>query len=58
MTTIKDELISFVLSQAVRVVPGIPKAPVQLATTGISNHAMVLTALGKGTCCLEKFSPA
>lgn len=55
-TPVKDELISFVLSQAVRVVPGVPKTPVRLATPGsksISNRAMVLAALGKGTCRIK-----
>lgn len=55
-TPVKDELITFVLSHAVRVVPGIPKTPVRLATPGsksLSNRAMVLAALGKGTCRIK-----
>lgn len=55
-TPVNDGLISFVLSHAVRVIPGIPKAPVRLATPGsksISNRAMVLAALGTGTCRIK-----
>ncbi|KAF8316173.1 Pentafunctional AroM protein [Clavulina sp. PMI_390] len=55
-TAVKDEVISFVLSSAVRVIPSIPKGPVKLATPGsksISNRAMVLAALGSGTCRLK-----
>lgn len=55
-TTVKDEFIRLVLSQAVRIIPGIPKSPVVMATPGsksISNRAMVLAALGKGVCRLK-----
>lgn len=55
-TGVKDEFIRLVLSQAVRVIPGIPKSPVVMATPGsksISNRAMVLAALGNGTCRIK-----
>ena len=55
-TGVHDDVIRRVLSQAVRVVPGAPKAPVRMATPGsksISNRAMVLAALAKGTCRIK-----
>ena len=56
-TVVKDEIISKTLSVAVRVVPGLSaKNSVKLSTPGsksISNRALVLAALGKGTCRLK-----
>ncbi|KAF8901182.1 Shikimate dehydrogenase [Gymnopilus junonius] len=56
-TVIKDAVIAKTLSEAARVVPGIPtKNPVKMATPGsksISNRVLVLAALGKGTCRLK-----
>lgn len=58
-TVVKDEVIARTLSDAVKVVPspGGPKNnPVRLATPGsksISNRALLLAALGKGTCRLR-----
>ncbi|KDQ16656.1 hypothetical protein BOTBODRAFT_156573 [Botryobasidium botryosum FD-172 SS1] len=55
-TGVADDVIRKTLSSAVRVVPGIPsKNPVTMATPGsksISNRALVLAALAKGTCRL------
>ncbi|GAA5922264.1 hypothetical protein JCM1841_001387 [Sporobolomyces salmonicolor] len=55
-TGVPDEIIARVLSPAVRVLPGPPKVQhFKLATPGsksISNRALVLAALGKGTCKL------
>lgn len=55
-TGVPDEIISRVLSPAVRVFPGPPTVDhFKLATPGsksISNRALVLAALGKGTCKL------
>ena len=56
-TVVKDAVIAKTLAEAVRVVPGVPsKNPVKMATPGsksISNRALVLAALGKGTCRLK-----
>lgn len=56
-TVVKDDVIAKTLSEAARVVPGIPsKDPVKMATPGsksISNRALVLAALGQGTCRLK-----
>ena len=56
-TVVKDELITKTLSEAARVIPGIPSYnPVVMSTPGsksISNRALVLAALGKGTCRLK-----
>jgi len=55
-TGVPDEIIGRVLSPAVRVFPGPPSVEhFKLATPGsksISNRALVLAALGKGTCKL------
>ena len=56
-TGVADSIISKTLSEACKVVPGIPThSPVQLATPGsksISNRALLLAALGTGTCRLK-----
>lgn len=56
-TVVQDNIIAKTLSEAVKIVPGIPsKHPVTMATPGsksISNRALVLAALGKGTCRLK-----
>ncbi|QRV93394.1 hypothetical protein RhiJN_21412 [Ceratobasidium sp. AG-Ba] len=56
-TGVKDEVIRRVLAEAVRVIPGIPRnTPVRMSTPGsksISNRALVLAALGNGTCRLR-----
>lgn len=56
-TVVADDIIAKVLSQAAKVVPGTPsKHPIRMATPGsksISNRALVLAALGKGTCRLK-----
>ncbi|KAF8625672.1 hypothetical protein AX15_005251 [Amanita polypyramis BW_CC] len=56
-TVIPDIKITKVLSDAVRVVSGTPSYhPVKMATPGsksISNRALVLAALGKGSCRLK-----
>ncbi|EPS94332.1 hypothetical protein FOMPIDRAFT_67286 [Fomitopsis schrenkii] len=56
-TGVADSVIAKTLSEAVRVVAGIPtKSPVAMATPGsksISNRALLLAALGKGTCRLR-----
>ncbi|KAH8677261.1 dehydroquinase class 1 [Xylariales sp. PMI_506] len=53
-TVVDDKAIRFVLSPATRVEPGVPKGlNVQVTPPGsksISNRALVLAALGKGTC--------
>lgn len=53
-TGVQDDVIARVLAPAVRVHPGPPtKATFELATPGsksISNRALVLAALGNGTC--------
>ncbi|GAA5994414.1 pentafunctional protein ARO1p [Rhodotorula paludigena] len=55
-TGVQDEVIARVLAPAVRVYPGPPSnATFELATPGsksISNRALVLAALGNGTCKL------
>ncbi|EUC60327.1 pentafunctional aromatic protein, partial [Rhizoctonia solani AG-3 Rhs1AP] len=56
-TGVKDEVIRRVLAEACRVIPGIPRGnPVRMSTPGsksISNRALVLAALGNGTCRLR-----
>jgi pentafunctional AROM polypeptide len=56
-TVIPDAQITKVLAGAVRPVSGIPSNhPVKMATPGsksISNRALVLAALGRGTCRLK-----
>ncbi|KAF9451572.1 Shikimate dehydrogenase [Macrolepiota fuliginosa MF-IS2] len=56
-TVVKDALISKTLSEAAKVIPGTPlHHPVVMSTPGsksISNRALVLAALGKGTCRLR-----
>jgi pentafunctional AROM polypeptide len=56
-TGVSDDAIAKTLSDAVRVVAGVPtKHPVRMATPGsksISNRALVLAALGNGTCRLK-----
>jgi pentafunctional AROM polypeptide len=53
-TVVADEVIRKVLCEAATVIPGVPtKSPVTMATPGsksISNRALVLAALGSGTC--------
>ncbi|KAH7926602.1 Pentafunctional AroM protein [Leucogyrophana mollusca] len=56
-TAVADNLIAKTLSEAAKVIPGTPtKNPVHMATPGsksISNRALVLAALAKGTCRLK-----
>ncbi|KAJ7768294.1 Shikimate dehydrogenase [Mycena metata] len=56
-TVIRDAVIAKTLSDAAKVVAGIPtNHPVKMATPGsksISNRALVLAALAKGTCRLK-----
>ena len=56
-TIVEDATIAKVLSEAARVVPGFPsKSPIRMATPGsksISNRALLLAALGQGTCRLK-----
>ncbi|KAH7912894.1 EPSP synthase-domain-containing protein [Hygrophoropsis aurantiaca] len=56
-TAVADNLIAKTLSEAAKVIPGIPtKNPIRMATPGsksISNRALVLAALAKGTCRLK-----
>lgn len=56
-TNVSDTIISKVLSESVKVIPGVPsKSPIRMATPGsksISNRALLLAALGKGTCRLK-----
>jgi pentafunctional AROM polypeptide len=56
-TVVADEKIAKTLSDAVKVIAGVPhKDPVRMATPGsksISNRALILAALGKGTCRLK-----
>ncbi|GLB40993.1 putative the AROM polypeptide catalyzes 5 consecutive enzymatic reactions in prechorismate polyaromatic amino acid biosynthesis [Lyophyllum shimeji] len=56
-TVVPDSAIAKTLSEAAKVIPGAPKHdPVQMSTPGsksISNRALVLAALGKGTCRLK-----
>ncbi|BEJ12084.1 hypothetical protein CspHIS471_0205440 [Cutaneotrichosporon sp. HIS471] len=56
-TVVPDVIIRKVLAEAVVVKAGVPtKSPVTMATPGsksISNRALVLAALGKGTCRIK-----
>lgn len=56
-TVVADDVITKVLSDAVRVVPGLPaRHPIRMATPGsksITNRALILAALGKGVCRLK-----
>lgn len=56
-TVVPDSIIAKTLSEAAKVVSGVPTHnPVKMATPGsksISNRALVLAALGKGTCRLR-----
>jgi len=56
-TAIADPIIVKILSDACKVIPGIPTHdPVRMATPGsksISNRALLLAALGSGTCRLK-----
>ncbi|KAL0064537.1 hypothetical protein AAF712_008482 [Marasmius tenuissimus] len=56
-TGVPDSIITNVLAEAVTVIPGIPTHhPVTMVTPGsksISNRALVLAALAKGTCKLR-----
>ncbi|KAF7795466.1 hypothetical protein EIP86_006627 [Pleurotus ostreatoroseus] len=56
-TVVEDAVIAKVLSEAAKVIPGIPsKSPIRMATPGsksISNRALLLAALGRGTCRLK-----
>ncbi|THH32189.1 hypothetical protein EUX98_g1984 [Antrodiella citrinella] len=56
-TDVADAVIAKVLSEAVKVVAGIPRnSPIHMATPGsksLSNRALLLAALGKGTCRLR-----
>lgn len=56
-TVVDDSVIAKTLSEAVKVIFGTPsKSPVRMATPGsksISNRALLLAALGRGTCRLK-----
>ena len=56
-TGVADSVIAKTLSEACKVIPGIPTHdPVRMATPGsksISNRALLLAALGTGTCRLK-----
>ncbi|KAJ7100621.1 Shikimate dehydrogenase [Mycena belliarum] len=56
-TVVRDAIITKTLSEAAKVVPGVPvHHPVKMATPGsksISNRALVLAALAQGTCRLK-----
>ncbi|KAF9653571.1 aromatic amino acid family biosynthesis-like protein [Thelephora ganbajun] len=56
-TGVADSVITKILSEACKVIPGIPSHdPVRMATPGsksISNRALLLAALGTGTCRLK-----
>ncbi|KAI0319998.1 Pentafunctional AroM protein [Amylostereum chailletii] len=56
-SVVADAVIAKTLAEAAKVTPGFPsKNPVKMATPGsksISNRALVLAALGKGTCRLK-----
>jgi pentafunctional AROM polypeptide len=56
-TAVPDPIIRKTLAEAVTVVPGVPRhSPIKMATPGsksISNRALVLAALGSGTCRLK-----
>ncbi|KAL2755857.1 hypothetical protein ACRALDRAFT_2104468 [Sodiomyces alcalophilus JCM 7366] len=53
-TVVEDRAIRFVLSAATRVTPGVPKGLSTIVTPpgskSISNRALILAALGQGTC--------
>ena len=56
-TVVRDAIISKTLSEAAKVIPGLPKNhPVTMQTPGsksVSNRVLVLAALGQGTCRLR-----
>ncbi|KAI0748881.1 aromatic amino acid family biosynthesis-like protein [Fomes fomentarius] len=56
-TAVADAVIAKALSESVKLVPAFPsKSPVRMATPGsksISNRALLLAALGTGTCRLK-----
>ncbi len=56
-SVVPDPVIGKTIAEAAKVVPGVPtKSPVCMATPGsksISNRALVLAALGSGTCRLR-----
>lgn len=56
-TVVPDNIIAKTLSEAAKIIPEVPsKNPVCMATPGsksISNRALVLAALGEGTCRLK-----
>ncbi|KAK7689594.1 hypothetical protein QCA50_007386 [Cerrena zonata] len=56
-TVVDDAVIAKTLSEAATVISGTPsKSPIRMATPGsksISNRALLLAALGKGTCRLK-----
>ncbi|KZT06660.1 Pentafunctional AroM protein [Laetiporus sulphureus 93-53] len=56
-TNVADGVIEKTLSEAVKIVPGLPaKSPIRMSTPGsksISNRALLLAALGEGTCRLK-----
>ncbi|KAG6854002.1 hypothetical protein C0991_011659 [Blastosporella zonata] len=56
-TVVRDSVIAKTLSESAKVIPGVVKHdPVTMATPGsksISNRALVLAALGNGTCRLK-----
>ncbi|KAI0251026.1 EPSP synthase-domain-containing protein [Lactifluus subvellereus] len=56
-SVVPDVVIAKTLAEAAKVIPGVPtKSPVRMATPGsksLSNRALVLAALGSGTCRLR-----
>jgi len=56
-SVVPDPVIRKTLAEAAKVIPGVPtKSPIRMATPGsksISNRALVLAALGSGTCRLR-----
>lgn len=56
-TVVPDNVIAKTLAEAAQIIPGLPSNnPVRMTTPGsksISNRALVLAALGKGTCRLK-----
>lgn len=56
-TVVADAVIAKTLSEAVKIIPAFPsKSPIRMATPGsksISNRALLLAALGAGTCRLK-----
>ncbi|CAG8573350.1 540_t:CDS:2 [Ambispora leptoticha] len=55
-TAVSDEIIRKVLSPAIKVIPSTPIPNVAMSTLGsksISNRALILAALGEGTCRLK-----